>query len=89
MKNLYKNLSSLIAIKKKIIKYIIKIIIKYLFVMLILKYCKKIKRIISSTENFMETDKIRFNYLKKNYGYILKSFYSHFFFLIIEIIEQL
>ena len=79
MKNLNKNLSFLIAIKKKIIKYIIKIIIKYLFVMLILKYCKKIKRIISSTENFMETDKIRFNYLKKNYGYILNDLpiYEH------------
>jgi hypothetical protein len=79
MKNLNKNLSFLIAIKNKIIKYIIKIIIKYLFLMLILKYCKKIKRIISSTENFMETDKIRFNYLKKNYGYILNDLpiYEH------------
>ena len=70
MKSFDKNTSSLIKIK--IIKNKIKFIIKYLFLMLIFNYCKKIKKIISNTENFMETDKIRFNYFKKNYGYLLK-----------------
>lgn len=70
MKSLDKNTSSLI--KKKIIKYKIKCFIKYLFLMLIFNYCKKINKIISNTENFMETDKIRFNYFKRNYGYLLK-----------------
>ena len=64
---------------KNLNKIKIKIIIKYLFLLLILKYCKKIKRIISSTENFMETDRIRFNYFKKNYGFLLNDLpiYEH------------
>ena len=70
MKSFDKNALSLIKIK--IIKYKIKFIIKYLFLMLIFNYCNKIKKIISNTENFMKTDKIRFNYLKRNYGYLLK-----------------
>jgi len=79
MKSFKKNLSSLIAIKVKNIKYKKELIIKYLFLIMLLKYCKKIKKINSNPENFMKTDKIRFNYLKRNYSYLLNDLpkYNH------------
>ena len=79
MNSFKKNISSLIAIKGKNTKYKIELIIKYLFLILLLKYCKKIKKINSNPANFMKTDKKRFNYLKRNYGYILNDLpkYEH------------
>jgi hypothetical protein len=44
-----------------------------------MNYCHKVIKLISKDENYMKTDKIRFNYFKRNYGYILNDLptYEH------------
>jgi hypothetical protein len=68
--------------KGKIIKTKVYLIIRALILVITMNYCHKIKKLISNNENFMKTDKIRFNYFKRTYGYILKSLYTRLYFLI-------
>ena len=75
MKILFTNILLINAEKGKTIKSQAYLFIKALVLVIIMNYCLKIKKLISKSENFMKTDKIRFNYFKKNYGYILKMIY--------------
>ena len=71
MKILFTNILLINAEKGKTIKSKGNLFIKALILVITMNYCLKIKKMLSKSENYMKTDKIRFNYLKKNYGYIL------------------
>jgi hypothetical protein len=79
MKILFKNNLLITAEKGKIIKSKVNLIIRALILVITMNYCHKIKKLISKNENYMKTDKIRFNYFKRNYGYILNDLptYEH------------
>ena len=79
MKILFKNKLLITNEKGKIIKSKVYLIIKALILVIIMNYCHKIKHLTSNNENFMKTDKIRFNYFKRTYGYILNDLptYEH------------
>ena len=79
MKILFTNILLINAEKGKTIKSKGYLFIKALILLITMNYCLKIKKMLSKSENYMKTDKIRFNYLKKNYGYILNDLptYEH------------